>query len=170
MNGVRKIAIAAGLCGALLGTAARTDGAEAEFGADATNRTVITSDRLVFDYQGRQAVFEGNVLVEDPQMRVKADTLTVVFLEQNQIKTITAEGHVRLHQADMVALGQKAVYEVPEGRLVLTGEPRIRRGNDVLSGETITFLRAENKVICEPNARLIVYPGEMGSLDDLFKD
>ena len=51
----------------------------AEEAAKPTQETVITSDKLTFDYDDKFAQFEGNVFVNDPQMQIKCDKLLVRF-------------------------------------------------------------------------------------------
>lgn len=122
--------------------------------ADGTNSTVITSDRLSYDAEKRVALFEGNVVVRDPQMNMTADTLTILFLEDNSIESIRAKGGVTMSQNEISGTGDEAVYYLQEGKVVFTGKPRIIRKHDELSGETITYYRATGRMICEPNAIL----------------
>ena len=42
-------------------------------------QTTITSKRLTFDYKRSIAIFEEDVVVVDPQLRIEADNLTVLF-------------------------------------------------------------------------------------------
>ena len=130
--------------------------------------TVITSDRLTFDYNKQFALFEGHVVVTDPEMNLKADTMTVRFTEGNEVETIDAEGHVQITQLDKVAESGKATYDVSTGKITLVDQPTVRRGKDLLEGEKIIFWRDENKMICEPRARLVIFPSEGGTRDQLM--
>jgi lipopolysaccharide transport protein LptA len=130
--------------------------------------TVITSDRLTFDAKERMAMFEFNVLVTDPKMQLAADKLTVQFDDKGQAKTIKAEGRVTITQLDRTAQSDLATYDVPSGKIVLTGKPRITRGRDVLEGDVITYWRNEDRMICQPGARLLIYPEE-GGMKDQFR-
>ncbi len=122
--------------------------------AEGTNSTVITSDRLSYDAEKRVAVFEGNVVVKDPQMNMTANTLTILFSEDNSIESIQARGGVTISQDEISGTGEEAVYYLQEGKVVLTGKPKVTRKHDELSGETITFYRETGRMICEPNAIL----------------
>ncbi|MGI6087544.1 MAG: LptA/OstA family protein [Kiritimatiellia bacterium] len=119
--------------------------------------TVITSRSLNFEHKKREAVFDGNVLVVDPQLRIKSDRLTVIFTEDNQVQKLIAEGRVQIEQEQLAASGGRAVYDVAAGKVVLSINPLIRRGRDMLTGETITFWRDSNRILCEPNARLVLH-------------
>ena len=127
----------------------------------ATNQTVITSKRMSYDYPKRMAVFEDEVVVEDPQVHITADTITATFDTNNAPEMVTAVGHVRIVQKDRVATGGRAGYSVRTGLLVLTVKPRIWRGNDVLEGSRILFNRDDDKVTCE-NPRLWIVSGSGG--------
>jgi lipopolysaccharide export system protein LptA len=120
--------------------------------------TVISSDRLEYDAPNLRATFSGNVVVSDPNLKLKADRLTVKFNEDNSVSLIVAEGKVVLSQADKRAWADQATYNLKTGEIVMLGEPRIMRGRDMLMGEKITFWRDQDRMLCEPRARLIIYP------------
>jgi lipopolysaccharide export system protein LptA len=120
--------------------------------------TVISSDRLEYDAPKQRAIFEGSVVVSDPNLKLKANRLTVVFNEDNSVSMIVAEGKVVLSQADKRAWAEHATYDLKTGEIILDGEPRIMRGRDMLMGQKITFWRDQDRMLCEPRARLIIYP------------
>lgn len=121
-----------------------------------TNSTVVTSTRLSFDQQKRQAVFEEHVVVTDREIKILADRLKVFFTEDNKVDRIEAEGHVTIIRNDLKATGGKAIYDMKEARMQLTGNPRIQRDQDTLTGETVTLWRNSKRILCEPNARLVI--------------
>lgn len=131
-----------------------------EFTMDESEATVITSTRLTFDQLQQYALFEENVVVNDPSLHLVADRLTVFFTDENQAESIEAVGNVVIEQEDTTAWAQKATYDVTTGKIFLEGSPRIRRGRDILEGDTITFWRDDNRMICEPQARLVLFPGK----------
>ncbi len=142
-------------CGVGLTWAAELDD---DFTIDPEVATVITSERLTFDQSEQYALFEENVIVRDPGLRMRADRLTVFFDDANQAERIEAIGRVIIQQEETTAWAGKATYDVVSGKILLEDQPRIRRGRDVLEGDTITFWRDTNKMICEPRARLVLFP------------
>lgn len=120
------------------------------------NITVITADRLTFDYQKQFALFERNVVVVDPEMRLYADRMTVRFGSDNKLQEVKAEGNVHIIQQDKEARSEIAIYNVLQGVIILTGKPQVTRGKDILTGEKITFWRDQNRMVVEPRARLIL--------------
>lgn len=143
---------------ALLGVGAVRAPGEGGDLANAADLTVITSDKLTFDYNARFSLFEGNVVVIDPKMKLYADKMTVVFSVSNKVSEIKAEGKVYIVQDDKRARSDVAQYNVDQGIIVLTGKPQVTRGEDILTGDKITFWRNENKMLVEPRARLVINP------------
>ncbi|OQA27416.1 MAG: OstA-like protein [Verrucomicrobia bacterium ADurb.Bin345] len=126
---------------------------------------MITSDRLTFDYKQKYALFENNVLVTDPEMQLACDKLLVNFDETGKAKSIKAEGRVTITQEDKTAHAGVATYDMETGKIVLAQKPRVLRGRDMLEGELITYWRDDNRMICQPQARLVIYPEQGGAKD-----
>ena len=53
-------------------------------------------------------------------------------------------------------------------KIVLAIKPRVTRGRDTLEGELITFWRDQNRMICQHQARLVIYPEKGGVKDQIF--
>ncbi|MCX6993435.1 MAG: hypothetical protein NT011_09880 [Kiritimatiellaeota bacterium] len=121
-----------------------------------TNSTVITSTQLDFDQQKRTVVFEKNVVVTDREIKIVSDRLEVFFTADNKVDRIEAEGRVTIIRNDLKATGEKATYDIKEGKMQLMGNPRIQRDKDTLTGETVTLWRNSKRILCEPNARLVI--------------
>lgn len=143
------------------------DGRSLEASPDAT---VVTADKLTFDYIQKFALFEGRVLVNDPRLQLSSDRLTIVFTEDGGAQTIKAEGKVLLTQGDKKARSDVATYDVPSGKIVLAGgPPQVMQGRNILEGEVITFWRDEQRLECKPKARLVVYSEDFGDAESYFK-
>jgi len=124
--------------------------------------TVITSDRLLYDGLNGFAELEGNVVVSDPNLKMKADKVRIEMTGTNEVRMIVATGRVVLTQKDKHAWAGRATYDVSEGRFVLEEDPRVLRGRDMMLGDKITFWRNEERIECFPSARLIIYPDPQG--------
>lgn len=129
-----------------------------------TNETVITSSRLVYDYGRGVAVFEKDVVAVDPEVKIETDKLTVIAEGTNAVKSVTAEGNVRITTVDKKATCDRATYVAANGELVLTGNAKVSRGADVMEGDKITFWTNEDRVICEPGHMRMRLGGDMGAL------
>lgn len=125
---------------------------------DAANEpTVITSKTLTFDYQRSIAVFENDVVVVDPQIRMEADKLNVVFDRTNDVKSVTATGGVQLWHADKQASCNRAIYIARTGEVILQGDAKVSRAADVVAGNEITFWLNDDRMTCKPG-HVIFYP------------
>ncbi len=131
------------------------------------NITVITSDKLVYDSAKAYALFDGNVVVTDPNMKLSTDKLTAMFDKAQKIKHIKAEGNVTITQDNKTAKAGKATYDVATGKIEMTERPWVRQGKDVLEGGRIIFWRDESRMECYDGARLIIYPGQGGHREQL---
>ena len=161
LHSMLGLLLAAGVAGAACKPAAQPAEAEEEV-------TIITADKLTADYKQRYALFEGNVVVTDPQMQLTADKLMVTIDANNKLKSIKAEGKVNIRQADKLAKAEEATYDIEAGKIVMTGKPRVMRGKDMLEGETITMFRNESRILVHPRARLVVYPEKGGAREQFF--
>ncbi|HUJ11998.1 MAG TPA: LptA/OstA family protein [Verrucomicrobiae bacterium] len=140
--------------------------------------TIVTSEHLVADYLHNVGTFEGNVLAVDPRMTVRADKMTVFFGSTNivsdtgtnttrSIQKIIADGGVVINTPDnKTAHSDHAEYTADEGKVVLTGKPRVESPDGVVIGQKITFWRGSEKmdVVAGPTetnrTKLIIYPEE----------
>jgi len=126
-----------------------------------TNNTVITSTTLTYDQKKSMAIFKGNVVVTDPDLKISSDRLTVSFLDDKKVKYINAEGNVLITRGIIYASAKMASYDLQEGKITLWGKPGIIRLKDILTAESIVFWRNSDRIICEPKAHLIIYSDNM---------
>jgi lipopolysaccharide export system protein LptA len=172
MNAIGRWTGRAAVAGLLLGAgtaqaALADDGRSLEASDDAT---VITADKLTFDYIKKFALFENNVVVNDPRLQMNANRLTIVFNEDGAAQTLKAEGKVLLTQGDKKARSDVATYDVVSGRIVLAGgPPQVMQGRNILEGEVITFWRDQQRLECKPRARLVIYSEDHSETDAFFK-
>jgi lipopolysaccharide transport protein LptA len=120
--------------------------------------TVITSEKLTFDHQRQFALFENDVVVVDPRMKIYADKMTVRFDDNNKAQNIIAEGNVIIVQDDKRARAAEAEYRVDDGQITLSGEPMVMSGKNIFTAEVMRFWRDENRMVGKPNSRLVIYP------------
>lgn len=167
---MKKTTICAGLCVALFAGAAAwgqaNKGPTSILKSDkrkATDApTVITSDRLEFDYNDYIALFDGNVVVTDPQFKMTADRMLVFFENTNDVKRVDAVGRVRMTTDDgVLAVCQKATYTRENGQILMTGDPLIKKGDDnSISGDVISFWLNDGRITVENNVVTKVSSGD----------
>ncbi len=122
--------------------------------------TEIRSDRLVYDESKMLAEFDGNVRVRDPRVAMNCGKIWLHLKEGNEIDWIEAESEVIIQLDERKALANRARYYANEGRFVLDGEPKLKMGRNIMTGDRITFWQKTQRMVCEPNARVLLYPDE----------
>ncbi len=109
----------------------------------------IRSDRLEANDAKKQVRFLGNVVARQGDLTIYAQEVAIFHAEKaGEIDRVEAYRDVRIVQGDKVATGQKGIFFNREGKIVLTGAPRINQGEDFIAGEEITvFLNEERSVV-----------------------
>ena len=128
--------------------------------------TEINSDAAEFDLNGALAIYHGHVVVNDPQMKLDCDRL-VVFIPKSgeRLNRIEAQTNVVIHFSDnrgatATATGALAVYHYSVGAgvtnetVTLTGYPQVESEQGTMTGDAITWDRANNK-LSATNQRMI---------------
>ncbi|MBF0147412.1 MAG: hypothetical protein HQL84_14730 [Magnetococcales bacterium] len=115
--------------------------------AAGNNSLVVTADSLEMDQKQQTAVFSGNVVAEDGNMRITSDRMRVNYVMKSQtgrgrgsVREVKAEGHVAIDQGENRGEAQSAIYNVAQRTLELIGgdmHASIQRGKDHLEGKRI---------------------------------
>ena len=120
--------------------------------------TIVTSEHLQADYLHNVGTFDGNVLAVDPRMTVRADKMTVFFGGTNlvteagtnttrTVQKIIADGAVVITTPDnKKSNSDHAEYTAEDGKVVLTGSPRVESPDGVVTGQKVTFWRGSQKM------------------------
>jgi lipopolysaccharide transport protein LptA len=115
----------------------------------AGHEILIDADHFEYDSQIGVAIYRGNVRVNDPQMELTCEVLTVRLpAAGGTVESIVAEQSVVIlnKQDKSRATGAKAVYTSASEVVELTGDPRIETPQGVLTGDVVLFDRAKNKL------------------------
>lgn len=141
---MRKTAICATLAlAAWIATAPQPVLAQVDIGFGGTQTdgdapVEITSDSLAIDQTTGQAVFTGNVIVVQGDLRMAAAAVQVEYAEtdgRNEVQRIHATGGVLITQGDDAAEGQEAIYLTDTGMLTMTGDVLVTQGTTAIAGE-----------------------------------
>jgi len=95
------------------------------------------------DQESGQAVFNGNVVAGQGEMRLSAARIQVKYATENgqqtgDIDQIIASGGVTLVNGGEAAESRDAVYSVNAAEIVMTGDVILTQGANALSGEKLT--------------------------------
>lgn len=189
MNNVRVLMVAG--CVAVLAAGrgpAQNPGAEGAGGmtlGSGVTETHVSAKRADYDISRNVLVLDGDVVVSDPRVTIKADQITMLMSSNREPEMVTAVGSVDIEQdLNPVAASQKqatpikgfrratcgrAVYSVRSGITVLTDKPVITQEGMTLRGSRIIYSRDEDKVHID-NSSGTFLPGEGKSdLGDMMK-
>lgn len=119
--------------------------------------TEVTSERLHFDYANKRAVFSGNVVVNDPDMQIDSDELTIFLNPDDTVNRIEAKGNVVIRSESLHSRSGSAIYTLADQRIVLELDPQVFREGSILTADRIIYFRAEERMVAEPRPRIIMY-------------
>ncbi len=155
------------LFGAGIGLAAQGSQKPVFFG-NSKDPVDITADKLDFDQKKRVAVFAGNVVARQAETSLEADTLKVIFADPDQtLQEIIATGkEVLVKLQGKKARCRKMHYYAGARKIILTGNPSIDDGKNVISGEVITFFIDEERSVVnsgqKKRVKTTIFPGQRG--------
>lgn len=112
----------------------------------------IAADSVDMQLQQGNISFSGNVVVIDRGLRVESAALNVALNEAGQMTEAVFTGNVTIRQEkeDREAAAERAVYDMAQGELVLTGKPVLRAGDRTLrNAKTIIYNRITERIRTE---------------------
>ena len=145
MTYLRSIAL--GLCMAVLGLGywvadAQAQTSQVAFGSlkqDPDLPVEVTAETLDVNQQDGTAVFNGNVVVIQGEMRLAAARVLVIYSdEESAIQRLIATGDVVLVSGPDEAEAERADYEIGSGTVVMTTNVLLTQGATAVSGDKMT--------------------------------
>jgi outer membrane protein assembly factor BamD len=129
----------------------------------------VTSDKVEARWKENLVIFKGNVIARQKDMVIYSDSLEVTTNEDGKgIERAIAGGNVKIQQGLRVANCEKAVFYNPDQKLVLTGDPKVSEGDNLVLGDEIILLIDKNRVEVKggPSGRgkAKIQPGEIEKL------
>jgi lipopolysaccharide export system protein LptA len=121
----------------------------------------ITSEKASYSAQINTARFLHNVKVNRNDAELSAQKLDV-FLEKEmgKIEKIVASDQVKISQKDKEISADHGIFFEKEKKVVLTGNPISRQGENVLSGKEIVYY-FDSETVEVKKARTILHPRGM---------
>jgi len=102
---------------------------------------------------------QGDTTASDPPTAAAAPPAS----DQGKVKEIVAVGNVRIDQGTRWAVGGRATYEQQQRTLVLTENPVLHDGPNVVVGERVTVYLDENRSVVEggqKRVKAVFHPNE----------
>jgi len=100
----------------------------------------VTADNLAVSQADGTAVFTGNVLVGQGEMRMTAGKIQVEYAQggSNDIRRMVATGGVTFANGLEAAEANEAIYTLESGQVVMTGDVILTQGPNAISGNRLT--------------------------------
>ena len=149
----------------LLGLAAPVlaQGTNVAFGTirqDTDQPVEVTADNLSVDQETGTAIFEGNVLIGQGEMRLSAARVKVVYRSEGQgIQRLEATGGVTLVSGPDAAEAQRADYDIDNGTIVMTGDVLLAQGPSALSADRMSVRLSDGTAQMSGRVKTILQTG-----------
>ena len=120
----------------------------------------VVSDKMSAYQEKNVVIFSGNAVATQGDVQLKTDLLSIyykksqtqkekpgipVMQETGALEKIEAKGNVIVTQKDMSATGSEAVYYQDTSRVVMTGNPVLKQGKNLVKGCKITVYLDQNR-------------------------
>lgn len=120
----------------------------------------VTADSLAVDQETGEAVFEGNVIIGQGDLRLTAGRVEIVYgTTTSQIARLLASGGVTFVTANAAAEAQQADYDVVSGLLVLTGDVLLTQGASAISAAQMTINVTDGTATMAGRVRTVLQQG-----------
>lgn len=140
--------------------AAQTNITLGAINADPDAPVEITADNLSVDQDTGIAVFRGNVVVGQGDMRLSAGQVRVVYNEATgEVDRLSITGGVTFVTTTEAAESQSAEYDISNGQLVLTGDVLLTQGASAISADTMRVNLDDGSAVMEGRVRTIFNQG-----------
>lgn len=160
-------ALAPALVSVALVGGALAQGTQVQFGdgQDTSGQPVeVTSDQLEFDQQEGTALFTGNVRIVQGALRLTAERVDVTYGDNEagdtEVRRVEATGNVVLVNGEDAAEGERAVYTLADGTLVMTGDVLLTRPESAITGERLSVNVDDGTGVMEGRVSVVFTPEE----------
>ncbi len=120
----------------------------------------VTADSLEVDQETGEAIFEGNVVIGQGDLRLTASRVEIVYgASTAQIARLLASGGVTFVTAGEAAEAEQADYDVTSGLLVLTGDVLLTQGASAISAQQMAINVTDGTATMEGRVRTVLQQG-----------
>ncbi|KPQ21191.1 MAG: lipopolysaccharide export system protein LptA, partial [Rhodobacteraceae bacterium HLUCCA24] len=151
---------------ALLAVPLAAQGTQTGFGAgdaDPDAPVEVTAERLAVDQDTGTAVFAGDVLIVQGEMRLSGPEVRVVYGEAgDSIRRLEASGGVLLVSGEDAAEAQSADYDVETGRIVMSGEVLLTQGRATVASDRMEVDLESGRAELAGRVRTVLQPQGRG--------
>jgi lipopolysaccharide export system protein LptA len=130
---------------------------------DASQAVEVTADNLNIDQTNGQAVFAGNVIVVQGDLRMAAGQVQVTYSNtegDSRVTAVTASGGVLVTRGEDAAEGAEARYDIENGLLVMSGNVLVTQGATAISGDRLTVNMETGNGTVDGRVRTVLGAGD----------
>lgn len=153
-----------GAVAALIPFAALAQGTNVAFGTvdHETDAPVeVTADRLSVDQSDNTAVFEGNVLVGQGDLRLSAPEVRVLYTDDgNGIALLQARGGVTLVSGEDAAEASEADYDIDSGFVDMRGDVLLTRGRSAVASDEARIDLEGGTAVMQGRVKTVLQSGD----------
>lgn len=121
----------------------------------------VTAESLAVDQDTGTAVFSGNVIIGQGDLRLSAERVEVVYATTNsEIARLIASGGVTFVTAEEAAEAETADYDITTGMLTLSGSVLLTQGASAISAERMVINVANGTAQMEGRVRTVLQQGD----------
>lgn len=121
----------------------------------------VTSDNLNVNQDDGTAIFTGNVLIGQGEMRLSAPRVLVVYnQDQSRIKRLEATGGVTLVSGEDAAEAKQADYNMDNGVIEMEGDVLLVQGPQALTGDRMYVDTRAGTARVSGRVKTILQPSE----------
>ncbi|ETX15310.1 organic solvent tolerance protein OstA [Roseivivax halodurans JCM 10272] len=161
---IRATILAAGL--SLWAGMAAAQGAEVAFGGirqDSSLPVEISADQLEVNQSDGTALYTGEVVIGQGEMRLAAPRVLVVYGEAaGRISRLEATGGVTLVSGEEAAEADRADYDIDAGTVEMTGNVLLTQGDNALTSERMVVDLDSGTAQMAGRVRTVLQPGSAG--------
>ena len=159
---LRMIAFCASVVVASAGVAvAQTNVNLGGIAVDTSAAIEVTADSLAVDQESGRAVFDGNVIIAQGDLRLTAGQVEVIYgTDTSQIARLIASEGVTFVTADEAAEARNADYDIDAGLLVLTGDVLLTQGPSAISAGQMIINVTDGTATMEGRVRTVLQQGD----------
>lgn len=146
----------------------------------------IEADRMETHQENADVLFSGNVQANQGNLNIHADEMTVLYTKagpgphasagtveglSQKIEKIMARGNVKIVQEDWIAAGDTMDFNADERIVILAGNAKAWKDQNMVSGEKIVLYLDEGKSVVERSTldgervKAFIYPSSQDKMD-----
>ncbi len=160
---MRKLAALTVFCATLaIGSTGLSQGTAVAFGTIKQNPddpVEVTADQLAVDQDTGEALFTGNVIIGQGEMRLSAPRVLVIYkADDTGIERLEATGGVTLVSGPDAAEAARADYTIDAGEILMTGDVLLTQGNNALTSDKMTVDLEDGTALMVGRVKTILQP------------